>query len=441
MKKFWKNFSIASQKAKEGIMQSSIKEEKGLKRKLEFAVSAQEVENCFLKNYQKIQKSAKMPGFRQGKVPLNTLKQTYKGHAHEAVMDDLFRSFYPKALKENEIHPAGPPTLLNLDLQEGKACKFLLEVEVHPQVKVENYMNLELKKINISIKEEEVSEALERLRQSCAKFEDSLNKSPVKKGDFFVINMEGFLASKNQKKLNYPNLLLQAGEDMVAPGFDDLLIGLNLEEEKEFDFEFPKNHPNFEIAGLNLNIKVRLIGFKNKQLPELSDELAKQFKLETLEELKAKIKKDLKVNLEQKAKEEMENNVVQQLVEKNPVELPEVLIKDQKQKLKDNAIKRLQEYKMPEAEQEVFLREKDTVFEKEAKESLHISYLMKQLIQNLKIKTTEEDIQKALQESFPKKKPEDMEKELKKGKYWDNFIFNLTRRQVIAYLIEKARFF
>lgn len=419
-------------------MESSIKEEKGLKRKLEFIVPVEEVENCFSTNYQKIQKKAKMPGFRQGKIPLKTLKQTYKGHAHEAVMDDLFRSFYPKALKENKIHPAGSPTLLNLDLQEGKACKFLIELEIHPKVKVENYINLELKKPNTSIKEEEVSQTLEKLRQSCAKFEDSSNKGPVKKGDFFVVNLEGTLASKNQKKLSYPNLLLQAGEDAIAPHFDDKLMGLHLNEEKEFDFEFPKNHPNSEIAGLNLHIKVKLTGFKNKQIPELNNELAKQFKLETLEKLKAQIKIDLKKNLEQKAREEMENNIVKQLVKKNPVELPEVLIKEQKQKLKENARKRLQEYKMPEAEQDAFLQEKDSVFEKEAKESLHSSYLMEQLIQDLKIKTTEEDIKKSLQESFPTKKPEDMEKELKKGKYWDNFIFNLTRKKVITYLIEKA---
>ena len=419
-------------------MESSIKEEKGLKRKLEFVVPLKEVESCFLTNYQKIQKSAKLHGFRQGKIPLQTIKQTYRGQAHEAVMDDLFRSFYPLALKDNHIHPAGPPTLINLDLQEGKACKFLLEVEVHPKVKVENYINLELKKPDINLTEKEVSETLEKLRQSCAKFEDSTYKGPVKKGDFFAVNMEAVLVSKNQKKLNYPNLLLQAGEDMLAPGFDDKLMGLKFDEEREFDFTFPKNHPNLEVAGLNLHIKVKLTSFKDKKLPELNNELAKRFKLETMEDLKAQIKKDLTNNLEQKAREEMENNVIKQLVQNNPLELPEVLIKEQKQKLKENAKKRLQEYKMPEAEQETFLKDKDSVFEKEAKESLHSSYLMEQLIHELKIKTTEEDINNSLQESFPTKKPEDMKKELQKGKYWDNFIFNLTRRKVIAYLIEKA---
>ena len=181
-------------------MDSLIKEQKGLKRKLEFTVPVENVESCFSKNYKKIQKTAKMPGFRQGKIPIETLKQTYQGQAHKAVMDDLFRSFYPQALKANKTYPAGPPTLLALDLEEGKACKFLLEVEVHPEVQVKNYTNLELKKRTISIKEENVSETLEKLRQSCATFEDTSYTGPLKTGDFINVNMDGFLVSKNQKK-------------------------------------------------------------------------------------------------------------------------------------------------------------------------------------------------------------------------------------------------
>lgn len=417
-------------------MQSSIKEEKGLKRKLEFIIPVKEVDTCFADSYKKIQKTAKMPGFRQGKVPLQTLKKTYKGHAHETVMNDLFRSFYPKVLVENKIRPAGQPTLLHLDLQENKECKFLVEVEVHPYVKVENYMNLELKKQEVDIKEKEVEDTIEKLRQSCAEFKESSNKAPVKKGDFITVNIEAF--SSEQRKMNYPNLLLNVGENRIANNFDDKLIGLCLNEEKEFDFTFPSNHPNSEIAGLNLKVKVCLTAFKEKKLPALDDKLAHRFKLKTLEELKNRIKEDLKSNLKQKAQEDMENNVIQELVKKNPVQLPESLIKEQKQKLKDNARKRLEEYKMPPAEQEAFLNEKDSIFEKEAKNSLHSSYLMEQLIQDLKIKATEEDIKKSLQESFPTKKPEDMEKELKKEKYWDNFVFNLTRKKAISYLIEKA---
>ena len=419
-------------------MQSSIKEAKGLKRQLEFVVPLAEVDHCFTKNYLKIQKKAKMPGFRPGKIPLHILKENYKSQAYDAVIDDLFKTFYPKIIKENKIQPAGPPQLVDLDLQEGKDCKFQLEVEVHPQIKVEDYTNIELKKSNIFIKEEEVQSALSKLQQSFAKFENFKKEDPVQTGDFLTLNIEGFSNTK-EKKINYQNLLLEIGKDMIASGFDDQLIGLHCNEKKEFDFSFPKNHPRVELAGLTLHIKLQITAFKKKILPELNDEFAKNFKLDNLASLKEQVKKDLQKNLEQKAKEQMENDLIQQLIEKNPVDLPEVLIAKQKQKLKDNTIKRLEEYKMPLSEQEVFLKEKDSAFEKEAKDSLHISYLMEQLIQDLKIKTTEEDIRKSLTESFPTKKPEDMERELKQGKYWDNFLFNLTRKKVIAYLMDQAK--
>ncbi|MCZ0933304.1 MAG: trigger factor [Oligoflexia bacterium] len=418
-------------------MSAIVKEENRLKRKLEFVVPAQKVEECFLRNYQKIQKKAKMSGFRQGKVPLSAIKQNYKEKAYKEVMDDLFRSFYPKALKETQIQPTGPPTLIDLDLKEGKDCKFLLEVEVHPQVKVEN-LNLELKKKTIQVTEMEVNQTLEKIRESCAVFEDSLNKTELKESDFAAFRLTGF-DSQNKERIDYKNLLLEVGKDTVAKGFDKHLIGLKLEEEKQFDFTFPKDHPNPQITGLALKIKVKLTGFKDKKAPELNDELAKRFKVETLKALKERIKKDLKNNFEQKQKEEMENSLIQQLIEKNPVELPQTLIEDQKQRLKENAKKRLEEYKMPKAEQEVYLKEHDKEFEKEARSSLHISYIMEQLIKDLDIKTTQEDIKNSLKESFPTKAPEEMEKQLRKEKYWNNFLFNLTRKKLISQLIEKSK--
>ncbi|MDE0092659.1 MAG: trigger factor, partial [Oligoflexia bacterium] len=363
-------------------MEVTIKDKKDLKRKLEFVVPAPQVAECFLKNYQKLQKKVKMPGFRQGKAPLNTIKQNYKNNVYKDVMDDLFRSFYPKALKEIQIRPAGPPTLIDLNLEEGKDCKFLLEVEVHPQVTVENYINLELKKKLIQVTEEEVNQTIEKIRESCATFEDSLNKTSLKVSDFAVFNLSG-TDFQNKKALDYKNLLLEIGKDTVSKGFDKNLVGLNLNEEKQFDFTFPKEHPNPQIAGLTLKITIQLIGFKDKKIPELNDELAKRFKVETLKELKERVKEDIKSNLEQKQKEEMENSLIQQLTEKNPIELPQTLIEEQKQRLKENARKKLEEYKMPKAKQEAYLQEHDKEFEKEARSSLHISYIMERLVKDL----------------------------------------------------------
>ena len=419
-------------------MSAVVKEENGLKRKVEFVVPAEQVEKCFLRNYQKIQRKAKMPGFRQGKTPLSVIKKNYKDNVYKDVMDDLFRSFYPQALKETAIKPAGPPALIDLTLEEGKDCKFLLELEVHPKVNVENYTGLTLKKPPVKVTDEGVHQTLSKIRESCAVFEDSINKTELKPADFAVFYLTAF-DSKNKKLMDYKNLLLEIGKDTVAKDFDKQLIGLKKEEERQFDFTFPKAHPNPKIAGLTLNIKVKLLGFKEKKLPDLNDDLAKRFKVETLKELKDKIQEDLKKNLEQKQKEEMENSLVRQLIEKNPIELPKTLIEDQKQRLKSHAEKRLEEYKMPKEEQSAYLKEHDKEFEKEAKSSLHISYIMERLIKDLNIKTTQEDITKSLKESFPTKEPEEMEKQLRKEKYWDNFIFNLSRKKLISQLIEKSK--
>ena len=115
-------------------MESSVKEEKGLKRKLEFIVPVEEVESCFSKNYKKVQKTAKMPGFRQGKIPLDTLRKAYKGHVQEAVMDDLFRLFYPKGFASPSNSSGRFSHSFSLWIyMKGQDCKFLLELEVHPE--------------------------------------------------------------------------------------------------------------------------------------------------------------------------------------------------------------------------------------------------------------------------------------------------------------------
>ena len=420
-------------------MQSQILEKKGLKRKLELLIPSEEVEKSFSKSYHKIQKEANLPGFRKGKIPLKTLRQTHKTSIHKEVIDDLFKKFYHLALKDHQIRPVSSPILFDMNLKEGMKCKFIFELEVHPQVKVENYKNLNLKKIDVHVTEKEVDQTLEKLQHSLSTFKESPNQGPVKKGDYFTVHLEGFFADKKGKPINEPDFLIKAGENAVGPGFDHHLMGLKQGETRNFNFTFPKNHSHFKLAGQTLNMKVKLLSFKEKQIPDINEDLAKQFKLESLSGLREKIKKDLLINLKQKAREDMENSIVEQLVEKNPVELPEALVLEQKDRLKNNAKKHFTEYKMSTSEQEALLKQKDRVFEEEARKSLHISYLMEQLIQDLQIKNNKEDVKKSLQESFPKNSPEEMEKKLKQGGYWDNFIFNLTRKKLISYLIEQAK--
>ena len=432
-------------------MESVIKESKGLKRQLELKIQAKDVDHSFSKNYQKLQKKAKLPGFRQGKVPLNTIKQNYKDQVLKEVLDDLFQSHYPSALKQTALNPVSSPSLLNFDLQEGKSAMMLLEIEVHPEVKVENYLGLELEKKKVLVTNEQVDQTLEKIQASYKSFEEDLNsKGPSKKGDCLSLSLSAFDLKNNLVFEIKEQLIEDLGKDLILKGLDEKLLGLKKGEEKEFQFSFPSlfvehykktgstQTPASQTETQNLTAKVRLLGFKAKKLPAIDDEFAKKFKVKDLKELKDKVKEDLKKNLEQKEKENLENSLLEKLVEKNPLELPQALLEDQKERLKENTKKNLSAYKLSPTDQELYLKKHEKEFQKEAQFSLHISYLVEKLIQDLKISLIPEDIEKSLKESFPNKPPKEMEESLKKSHHWNQFLFHLKRKKLISHLLEKA---
>ena len=328
-------------------MESSVIEKKGLKRKLQFTVEEPVVQKSFSSEYSKVQKQAQLPGFRAGKAPMEVIKKNYYRQVWKSVLDDLFKSFYPEALKSSKIQAVTSPTLVDINLEENKPCTFTLEVEVHPEVEVKKYKGLEITKRSREVTEKDLEDALKNLQKN--------------------------LADKETKKL-----------------------------------------------------------------PDLNDEFAKKFKVDSLAELKERIKKDIKNSKESQAQDQEENEVIDRFIEANPVELPEGLILDQKQHLIENSRERLKSFGMGKQEQDKWLQEKDKEFDKEARRSLHSSYIVDELVKKLKLEVSKEDIEKSLKESFPSKKPEEMEQELKKQNYWTQFLFNLSRKKALDLLLEKA---
>ena len=317
--------------------------------------------------------------------------------------------------------------------------------------------------IEIVIPEEEVSKAYEKIWsqiQKQAKIQGfRQGKVPMEK------IKKGYALEAHKKvtdELFQKFYLLALKEQDLKPVSSPILKDLKLEEGSEALFSLEVElHPTVKVKNYKkLEIKKEEAKATDKDveealkrlqkasaskegdkevLPQVDDEFAKKFKMKSADELKKRIREDIEKSKEAQMKEKMENDIIDELVKKNPIELPEALIQDQKKRLKDNAKRRLEEYKVPSAEQEKFLREKEDEFDKEARRSLHASYLVEKLVDELKMKATEEDIKKSLTENFPMRNPEDMEKELKQGNYWNGFLFNLARQKTISYLIDEAK--
>ena len=248
-------------------MKTRLIETKGLKKKLEFIIPSEEVEKSFSKSFQKVQKNSHIKGFREGKAPLETIKKVYYHKVRDEVLNDLFRIFYPQALSSSQIRPVSDPTLVDLQLQEKSPCTFVVEMEVHPQVEVKNYLNLKVTKRNSTVTEKNITDTLNRIRESYATITDSPEKRPLKKDDLVLISLEGAVDSQSIKELNHKELLLQLGENKLAPNFDSNLIGLNIGETKDFKFHFPKDHAYSHIADKTVSIKVEVKTPKKQTTP------------------------------------------------------------------------------------------------------------------------------------------------------------------------------
>ena len=440
MKKQKIRLNISSLK-KEEFMKSSIIEAKELSRKLEIIIPAQHVNLSFKRQYEKLQKTAKIPGFRPGKVPLNALKQSYQGSAHNAVMDDLFQNFYYQALALSKItNPASPAKLLDLDLQENQDCRFIVTLEVHPEITIKNYQGLELKKFKKQITDQEIDEALERLQIPYSQLEDLNKDGALKKEDFFTVDLEVLNKTTNQELFKQKDILLQAGAQNFSPEVDKL-IGCYKGEVIKFFHQFPKNYHNTKIAGQYLLCKAKLTGFKKIKLPPLDDELAKKYGLDNLKDLKVKVKQKLEQQNEKEIKSKLEKELIKQLIEKNPIPLiPKHLMQEKMEELTKQAKIQLTEQKWTEESQNKFLIKNKSVLQAEAIKHIKGDYLITKLIEVLNITYTTEDITKYLAHMFPKKTFKEAKKTLEQQNRWSYFIYNLKRQKTISHLIKTATF-
>ena len=411
---------------------------KNLKRKMKLKIPKENVDQVFKKNYQKIRQSAKITGFRQGKVPLDVLKQSsYYGNIWEETLHALIQEFYPKALKKNGIQPVSNPKLLHAHLKENHPASFELEVEVHPAVRLKKYLGLQVKKHPTAVTQTQTDQQLENLRKYAATIQDAEQEETLQKnllGDF-KIEAE-YKSGKRCQFVCSKSTLLPIGRSPIAPGFENHLIGMKKEELREFNFSFPSNYEENRLAGKTLLFKMQLKNIKKEIFPELNDEFAKKFKIQTIKELKEKIQKELKQENEQKAKEFLRDSLIKELINENPIPLPETFVEEEKKEILKKEKSRLKMYKLQEEEIEKILNKQEKDIEKSAKHNIHAHYLLKALIDELQIKVSNEEVEQII-----KKYSASNSKQLKqdsKENIRQNIIWRLSVNKVLDFLSEKA---
>ena len=410
-----------------------------LKRRVKFTAPKEKVHEAFQKSFKKVQQKTTITGFRPGKAPPKTLMQSqYYSSIWEKAADTLFSEFYPKALADNQLHVAGEPKILNITLEENKPCVFELEVEVHPEVIVKNYLNLPVKKEDTTVTSKQINEVLENLQKNFKKYEDVEKTESLKPGLFGVFSMEAQLKSgKKFKPLCEKQALIGMGLNSIAPGFDTHLLEMKTGEQRLFPFSFPKDHQS-PLAGKTLSFTVKLTHIKKEITHNLDDEFAQMFKAKTLEELKKRITTEIQSQNEKKAKENLKNSILQELIKQNPLTLPESLVKEKEKTLLKKMEEKLKTNKMPAENIKTVLKENQKQIKESAKQSIHTSYLMETLIRNLKIEVTGTEAEEHLKKQSPHLDSEEIKTRLKNQHLRAELTYRVSIEKTIDYLIDQA---
>ncbi len=267
----------------------------------------------------KIAKTADVKGFRKGKVPKAILQQQYGPRAEYDAAGPLINNSLYKALIDNKIEAVAQPEVVQSGaVAEGQPFSYEAEVEVRPDVVAKDYAGLELEKEKFIFDEASVDAQLQQMAESRVQLEVSGRKK-AREGDTVIIDFEGFVdgtAFENGAATDYQ---LELGSNSFIPGFEDQLVGMKREQERDIEVTFPEGYGAKDLAGKPAVFKVLLKEIKEKIVPKIDDSLAKELDAENLAELKERIKEGMIDQEQQRIDGQLQENMMTALIEKTPL--------------------------------------------------------------------------------------------------------------------------
>ncbi len=298
------------------------------KKRLQIEVPGEIVTKEIGSAYRKLSKKAKVKGFRPGKVPRAILQRYYGDYIKDEVISKLINDTYLKAISDKDIIPVAQPTIDNGTLEEGKAFEYSAIVEVKPEIHVKDYLSLRLKASKVEVTGEDVEKRLRELQNLHAQLVTVEERRKVGEGDFVIIDYEGFSDGRPFEGSSGKDFMRQVGSGGFIPGCDEKIIGSERDDEVEVEMTFPEDHP--KMAGRRAVFQIRIKEIKEKILPKLDDEFAKDIgEDKDLEELKTRIKKDLEKEGEESKRRDLESQLMERLIEGNSFDVPRSMVEQQ----------------------------------------------------------------------------------------------------------------
>ena len=412
--------------------------------KLNVTIEAEKFDEAIKKVYFKSAKYFNIPGFRKGKAPMNIVEKYY---GKEIFYEDAFNEVVPeeleKAVEENKLEVVSRPDIEVTQIGQGQDLIFTAVFQTKPEAELGKYKGVEIKKIEYKVTDEDVEHELGHMQEHNSRL-ISVEDRPVEKGDIANINFEGFVDGVAFEGGKAENHDLEIGSNTFIPGFEDQIIGMKIDEEKDIKVKFPDEYFSKDLAGKDATFKVKVNEIKKKELPTLDDEFAKDVsEFDTLKELKESIKEKQQKQNDERAKYETQDAVIKAVCENVKVDIPsgmietetENMLKDMEQRLSYQGLKLDQYLQMMGKTKEEMQKE----YEPQAIEAIKSRLAIEAVIKAEKIEVADVDIDEKIKEMAKNYGRENDEEFLKNENVRNYIKQGLESEKAIEFLVENAK--
>jgi trigger factor len=304
------------------------KKQEGVKREISVEIPADEVARETEVIVQKYQKVARLPGFRSGHVPASIIKQRFKEDLKSDVVEALVPRHFRKEAEKQGLIPVSQPQVTDLHIHDGEPLRFKASFEIMPEIVVEGYKELRTDHPDIVIKDEEVEEAVNSVREQHATY-TSIEGRPLADGDYAQASMDGKPKENDAtaQPVHMDEVLIEIGGKNTVPEFTENLRGANAGDEREFEVSYPEDVADKRLAGKAFIYTVKIQAIKQKNLPELNDDFAKELgEFSSFDQVRKQIRDNMEAERKHDAERQAKDKLVAELVKRNDFEVPESLV-------------------------------------------------------------------------------------------------------------------
>jgi len=375
----------------------------GLSKSYKIIIPSNTINEAIKARLTEVAATAKIDGFRPGKIPMSIVKNRFGSQVSGEIVEKQVSDSMRKLFTDKKIKPAMQP---KVDFEgkplDGTDVKFTVNVEIMPEIKVEDFSKMQFERLVADVEEKDVSKALEDIASNQKAYSPLKKRRKSKIGDSVLIDFKGFLGGKVFEGGSAENHKLELGSGQMIPGFEDQLVGLNVNDKKNVEVNFPENYQKAEFSGKSAKFEVIIKDILEAEKAKINDELASRMGLPDLKALKEAIKSQIEINYKNTSRNRIKRDLLDKLSKQYSFEIPKSMLENENKVIWDRFLEDKKAGVIDAADK----GKKDSVLKKEyseiAERRVRLGLLLAKIGDENKITVTDDEIKNAVMQEARK---------------------------------------